>query len=252
MGLLGCGRCLLIGFNIFWTILGLVLLGLGAAVKFAQDLVQGLLKKFLDTLPSSSGITAQAASEFMGLINKISIPLIVIGVILFLIGIFGCCGACYKNRIMLIIYAAVVGLVVLTEVIAIIVIVAMKDTVKTKLGVEFKSYIDKYYNDQAADIGSLLLNMGMMMGQCCGLNDYRDFDGAKNWDRIITVDGANVTKATPIACCKLKNPGFKMGLPAQSDWVNVTCIDQPDSTNSNYKTVLLFACAVLIIKDESD
>ena len=78
--------------------------------------------------------------------------------------------------------------------------------------------------------------------ECCGVNNFTDFQNAESWDPIRTGSISNatglfsnesesITLKTPISCCKTDGD-FPEGKP-----LSETCATDPTEEFNNYKTV---------------
>lgn len=132
----GCTRISLIVMNIFFMILGTIIVGVGA---YALN-------------PS----TSQIANK------EIPAGAIVLGVFVILLSFLGCCGAKFNNRIVLCLYALVLVLLILIQIIVASVILANSDQAKSWL------------QDGWEDADPIKRGNAQKDFDCCGLRTYND------------------------------------------------------------------------------
>lgn len=187
MGVAGgmkCVKYLVFFFNfIFWLCgLALIVVGIMVQVSFNQTL------KITDA-------TASAAP----------ILLIGVGVVIFFISFFGCCGAFKENYCMVTTFAVLLSLIIIVEIAAAIVGYVFRnklsaiahdsvnDMIKNyEKQAEFKKTVDKLQQDL----------------KCCGMN------GTSDWEGIIGTENS-----VPDSCCKNFTAGCGNGTMTDSDKV---------------------------------
>ena len=244
MGFESCARVLLVVVNIVFTVIGLALLAAGVILKFFPSLYEPYLDEIEALIPTFSsdvgieGVTESASAtesllDLGSIFGPVGIALLVFGIFVTLVGGFGLFGACCKVKVLLIIYTIVVFLLLLAKV-AVIVIVATgyyDDEIKSEL----TNTIDNDYGGiDDFTISSLSWNYVMLKYECCGLNDYEDFNTATQWvkERTFTYNGEmfNQTMVTPAACCTTEGT-FPDLMP-----VDANCTFSPTDNNNNWKT----------------
>lgn len=213
----GLFRFLLVLINILFMLLGMAFLCLGLVLRFGRKLYEPFLefgifylKKVLkDTRLADFDVDSINLGEVM---TNLSIALIVGGLIIFALAMVGSCGACYKIRFMLWMYAFIVIAVVVVEVVVLTLLCVKPELVKDNI----KESIKNYKGIASSEIISLAWNIIMIQFRCCGVDDFTDFKQyAKLWVNPITVGANNIALETPIACCKT--------LPVGQDPENFSC-----------------------------
>lgn len=152
--------------------------------------------------------------------------LIVAGGLVFLIGFLGCCGAAMESRTLLTLYGLMIIVIFLLEVTAGALAAVYKTEAKQELENFLKHTLKKYYStpDQANSI-TVAWNAAMAELQCCGVNNYTDFEQATLWQA-----NKSSNAVVPEACCMLEgNP--RSFVPKDS-----TCPSRPSPENSYYLT----------------
>ncbi|XP_033726994.1 tetraspanin-1-like [Pecten maximus] len=208
---LKCLKYLLLAFNLIICIVGIAALVVGIVSMVGDSNLFSLLKLSLDqsTLVQSS-----------------SVIIIVTGVILFLIGFIGCCGAYKESVCMLGIYAAVVIIIIIIEIAGIAVAAAFQSKVTSELKSGLKKHIMEDYDGTGAmDTFTFFVDQTQVQFDCCGVDSYTEFVNATKWNR------GNAT--IPLSCCILTNKDDYPENPSKATAKNQTCQQSPDSTNSN-------------------
>ncbi|XP_076109151.1 tetraspanin-1-like [Mytilus galloprovincialis] len=194
-------RLFLVIFNLIFVIVGLALIVVGGLLKAGAE--------FLDVLGSF-------VKEIPGLGN-IAIAIIAFGVVIFLIGIFGTCGSCCSVRCMLILYAVLVMIITLAEVV--IVALLFSGTLDKTVTKGFSNLTKKYKMPadiakiDADDIVSRLIDAVFISLKCC---DYENIVGA-------------TSNKIPPSCCK----GLSRKVLESGDLTAIqACNNSPSDANS--------------------
>ncbi|XP_037539741.1 CD63 antigen [Nematolebias whitei] len=162
-----CIKFLLFIFNFIFWLCGFALIVVGVMVQVS------LHKTFL-----IQDATASAAP----------IVIIAVGVLIFFVAFFGCCGAWKENHCMVTTFAVLLSLIILAEVVAVI------------LGYVFRNKISKVVQDSLTDMINNYQNSSKEFQdavdqmqenwKCCGVNSSSDW-------RHFNPDG----KTVPDSCC---------------------------------------------------
>lgn len=194
-------RLFLVIFNLIFVIVGLALIVVGGLLKAGAE--------FLDVLGSF-------VKEIPGLGN-IAIVIIVLGVVIFLIGIFGTCGSCCSVRCMLILYAVLLMIIVLAEIVLIALLFSGKLDKLVTVG--FSNLTKKYKmptdlkSIDSKDIVSRLIDAVFISLKCCD---------------IVNVPGAGPRKIPPSCCVGLTRKVLESGDLSAIQ----ACNTSPSATNS--------------------
>lgn len=163
-----CVRFLVFFFNFIFWICGIALIALGVYVQIALN----------DTMKMTSLSSSGAP-----------IVILIVGVIIFFISFFGCCGAWKENYCMVTTFAILLTLIFLVEIAAAI------------AGYIFRNQIEKAVNDQIRDTmrkykanSTLARDFDDLQRRysCCGATNYTD------WFNVTGVPEHTVPKS----CCK--------------------------------------------------
>jgi len=149
-------------FNFLFFLSGLALVIVGGVIR----------SKYGDYLSFADSKFASAA-----------IFIIVVGVIVFIIGFLGCCGAVKENYCMVTTFAVLLGVIFVLEIIAGSVGFAYRSKVKETADKGLKRAIDNYDNDKEKGAKDFV-DWVQTEFTCCGM------DGASDWQT-----------ALPASCC---------------------------------------------------
>jgi len=146
-------------FNFLLAVSGLALIGVGAYVQIQAD-------NFLIFLGD----------------NYVNTPifLIIVGVVIFAVSFFGCCGALCENRCMIYTYSILLAVIIIAEIGTGIAGYILKDQLKAKLTNNMKEGL-KNYNETSLD--GVTWDLVQADLHCCGV------EGPTDW------------QTTPDSCC---------------------------------------------------
>ncbi|KAI5625956.1 hypothetical protein C0J50_14510, partial [Silurus asotus] len=126
-------------------------------------------------------------------LTKIGYLLIAIGGVTSFLGLLGCCGACCENKCLLMIFFNIIFIVFVMEVIAAVLLLLKRpvaEKILEKIGNRVVTSIKETYGQNY--IITKAWNETMTLMQCCGYNNYTDFQGTKF---------VNQTSLYPNFCC---------------------------------------------------
>lgn len=105
-----------------------------------------------------------------------SITLIVIGVIIFIIAFFGCCGAIRESHCMIVTFASLLLTILIIQVaVAIYAFVVLKNSDDLTASIK-KVYADEIFPKYGQDDESTkVIDEVQILLECCGVQDYSDF-----------------------------------------------------------------------------
>ncbi|KAJ8316416.1 hypothetical protein KUTeg_006430 [Tegillarca granosa] len=224
---LTCGRICLVIINILFLILGLIFFVVGMLVRFGDSVLKQYYQPVLNSLESSLNNSGYINVDFSSfslsdLVGGLAIFLIVFGVILLIITFLGCCGACIKQQVLLVIYAIVVIVILAGELVFVGILYGKPELVQDQIKNPLKTAINSdFMGFNGTNIVSLGWNFAHQQIKCCGVDGYNDFDNATIWLRDY---GAPIgTLQTPVTCCKT--------LP--TDTTDYSCATMP-TASTNY------------------
>lgn len=206
MGLIeNVARTVLIVVNILFLLLGFSLSVVGFVLRFGESLYKSYLDVGINKLKAALQDTNLDnfdvdSININELLTTVAIGFIFGGLFLFGIAFCGCYGAFSKSKTLLWIYAAVIFIFVVCEIIVIAVLYGKPDLVKDRLKTELKDFAGL----GSSEVFSVGWNIFMIQFKCCGVDSYQDFDSSASsrWNSV-TVGGTTYTLESPIACCKI-------------------------------------------------
>lgn len=165
----GYSRYMLIIFNLIFVITGVVIISVGISSKaYFHEFDELMDNKYF----------------------YISDLLIVIGVVIFIIAFFGCCGAMKQNACMTTTFSTLLVIIFVLELTVGIVAVVLKHDVEqfldSRLHETMKQYGNSSFNETTAIWDTIQIQF-----QCCGVDKYTD------WYKIMH------DKDLPLSCCKI-------------------------------------------------
>lgn len=169
--------------NFFLFLTGVALIALGAYCQ----VVMGDYVNFVDSSYVNSAIA-----------------FIVIGVVILVVGFFGCCGACTENHCMMYTYSILLTVIILVEIGAAIAIYIYKGRVSEEVSNKMIEGLEHYTVDESSEfIGmSQTWDIAQADFKCCGVTNYT------NWK---TSDYFEKMDAVPDQCCKTITDGCGKG-----------------------------------------
>jgi len=220
-------------------LIGLTIAAIGAVLQAAAG---STLFKFLETSITSilKGINVVNDDNFVNNIDfqstfgSAAIILIIVGLVIACIAFIGWCSSCCGGyKILRILYTVILAVLVIAQVI--VVALFFSKTFDDEIKKQVTNLIDNEYVDLTdSGLPSIIMNVVMLNYECCGLNNYEDFNTAKKWPKVqnLMLDGTlqQVNLVTPIACCKTNGPFPNVQLV--DDW----CAVYPNSSTSNWNT----------------
>jgi len=155
-----CIKYLMFFFNFLFWLSGLALIIVGAYIKV----------NYGDYLSYGDEDSTNFAS--------VSVFIIVVGVIVFIIGFLGCCGAYKENYCMVTTFAVLLGIIFILEIVAGALGFAYRKKVEAEVTDMLDQAVSKYFNaDQPG--AKELLDWAQQEFECCGRNVSSEY-GTKN------------------------------------------------------------------------
>jgi len=150
---MGCIRCLLCFFNFFLWLSGAALIAIGALVT----------KWYGSYLSFTDSNFPHAAFLVIG-----------VGVIVFLVGFLGCCGAMTGSHCMLMAFSILMGIIFLAELAVAVLSFTYKSQIKQEAANALDRAVKKYDSDK---IGASFINLAQTAFKCCGKSGPSDYRG---------------------------------------------------------------------------
>lgn len=207
MGVLSCvARVCLVVINIIFLLIGLAIAAVGFVLRFGKTIWEPVLRQGISALKKVGDDTQILQNldtdnlDLGQLISGLAIGLIVGGLVLCVLSLLGCCGACYKFNVVLSVYIIVIAVFIIGEAVAIGILYGKPEIPKNQLK---KNSLNDYKGLGSVEVLSLGWNIIMMTFDCCGVENYEDFSLTTGWDRTLNGQLSGTQELlTPIACCK--------------------------------------------------
>ncbi|KAJ8258937.1 hypothetical protein COCON_G00179490 [Conger conger] len=211
-----CIKYLLFFFNFLFWICGLALIVLGVLAQMALN----------NTL-----VINHASGSAVPLI------LIAVGVIIFFIAFFGCCGAWKENHCMVTTFSVLLCFIVMIEIGAAIAGYIYRGQLNDIVDSSFKDMVKKY-NSSSEDIKKAVDNMQMEL-HCCGVNSSADW-----------ADFMPDQKSVPESCCKKQTQGCGNGAMQDADKVyqKGCLLTVKELLKNNVKLVIVAAVVIAFLQ----
>jgi len=125
----------------------------------------------------------------------VSVLLIIVGLVIAIVGFLGCFGALKQNSGMLLVYAIVLGVVILVQLVAGILAFIYSDEAKSLASESLIEYVEEYDGDTNKNSVEIM-NLIMEEFDCCGVNNATDF---------LTLTNSSIWNQNnvPDSCCKV-------------------------------------------------
>ncbi|CAG9760974.1 unnamed protein product [Ceutorhynchus assimilis] len=176
-------RYMLVIFNFFFVLTGVIIISIGVSVKAYYNEFDHLLD---DRYFYASDL------------------LIVVGVIIFVISFFGCCGAAKEDACLTSTFSALLIIIFILEVLVGIGGILLRHKTEDLLEAELKKSMALYNHNGSEEITRTWDAVQSQM-HCCGINNYTD------WYNISLRASADIQNKTtlPLSCCAI--PSGTMG-----------------------------------------
>jgi tetraspanin-18 len=200
-------KFMLVVINLFFLLLGMLMLAFGIAMVAAPDKVASSVKE--------TGADLSILGDANSIIKAAGIFMIVLGGVVTLIGAFGFFGACCENKCLLITYLIVVIIVLLAEVALIIFAAVFPASLKTYIQEQMERTLIKDFTQDVRVYPNVTFGSTYPFGyswaatqlgaKCCGVYNSSDYARLPIENRTVVLpSGARLEDAkVPISCCKL-------------------------------------------------
>jgi len=153
---------------------------------------------------------------------------IVVGVLIFMVGFLGCCGACKESSCMLCLFATLMIVIVLLQVVAGILAVVFQSEVESELKERLSAEINSEMTLESSDPFTHAVNVLQMEFECCGAEKYTDYQEDGNI-MVLT----NNTRRVPKSCCVAATGDLGNPTLSDEDWEE--CSDAATSGGDEVK-----------------
>lgn len=249
-------KFILVVINLFFFLLGLLMLACGIAMVAAPDKVAASVM--------SLGVNLQILGDANYIIKASGIFMIVLGGIVTVIGGFGFFGACCENKCMLIVYLIIVIIVLLAEVALIIFAAVFPQKLETWVKQEMNKTMitdfreDIQYVNGSLKIGGINSEFGaswvatQIEAHCCGTYGPQYYSNFPPNNRSFTnKDGQTYTINYPVSCCATKD-GTTVKDLKESSFVDLQgCLFNPNSASTTVNQMDCYVAVENMIKQAS-
>jgi|ERR1711973_43836 len=140
-----------------------------------------------------ASVVIHRGNQFQALFNEgiVTLPIwvLIVGVVITLLGFFGCCGACQESRCMLLSYGVVVFILLVVEIALGVLLCAYPESAEEQVQIGLKSMFNSYDPVQDPALASTI-DVWQHDLKCCGVK------GSDDW--LDTKYGS-----VPKSCCKV-------------------------------------------------
>ncbi|CAH8655546.1 unnamed protein product [Dicrocoelium dendriticum] len=200
-------RIVLLVINTATLIVGIAVLIVGALMTWGRSLVHKLLEQFLTPFLQTFEMDGDP-SQISELIDRLMTTTSPLGIFVFAAGAsvgilsaIGYVGAYCNLKLVLHLYAAIVGIMAVTIIIIVIIYFSIKSKVGEEVGQLFLQSVKRYQSVEDNTIDSLIVGLIQPQLQCCGFIGPEDFESMKPVDTYGKITFTNLTH--PIPCCKM-------------------------------------------------
>lgn len=214
------GQFILVIINTVFLLMGLGLFIPGIVLQTNIDFVTEEIKPVLDQV----SVTGIALGD---VVKNLGLGFIIVGVFVFLVAVLGLLGACCKSKCLLTIYAIIVLLILLSQIVVVILWFTMQNQLNSVVKDELSTSLKDNFRDDSLN-GTNQLSNGwnyiFLTLQCCGISAVPaggggDFTNTPNWS-------TKGSKKIPTSCC--------VGVTASNYVAPTTCTD--NVANGTYYT----------------
>eukprot|EP00108_Taenia_solium_P007513 TsM_000341200 transcript=TsM_000341200 gene=TsM_000341200 len=268
-------KFILFSLSLLFVLIGLALVVAGAwAVFNIPSFMQALAFAF-DTDVAGTELYQNAK-----LTQAIAYVCVGLGLFIFLVAFFGCCGVVTDSCCLLITYAVVVSLLFLAKVICVLVFLLLGekispiviDEIQGSFSRNYMGYLGLPHEDDSASY-SQAMDAIMLNFQCCGVHGLQDFEQpgtSKLWHEVgrlyVTAENQEITGdavGLPVACCQFRNIDFPMNstfhqlhrsmkstqcpVKPVSVYNTMGCVERISSTLKQYTVVIAVTPVIIAV-----
>jgi len=209
---LGCGgacmKYLLFFFNFIFFVCGAAILGLGIWLQIDPKVADYISLTFDNSELEVAVILFCAVGGFI-----------------LLVGFLGCCGACQESTCMLCLFAGLMCIIVLLQLVASVMAILFKSKIEDELQGHLTKEMHEHLGKDNKEAITKAINRLQTDMKCCGTTNYKDYgESSKIYN--------DTNKLVPETCC-VKAKLDDKGIPEldNADWVKCSAEagkDEPD------------------------
>ncbi|XP_063442992.1 CD63 antigen-like [Mytilus trossulus] len=201
------GRTFVTVINSIFMFFSLSLLAAGVVAKLASDIsfINGLedqVKEYLNSTTanigtSNNGINNLSIAQHL---DGMALIFIISGCVLFFLSFSGCCGALCNSKTAMTIYAMIIIVMFIAEIVVVILLYAAPNTIQDAIKDALYESLQNYRGLGNFDATTLGWMFFMKEMNCCGVHGYWDFSNTRtdSWRKPGLV---NSKLDAPIVCC---------------------------------------------------
>ncbi|TPP65313.1 Tetraspanin-CD63 receptor [Fasciola gigantica] len=226
-------RIVLIVINTVTFIAGAALLIVGALLIWGKGALNAILTQFLTPLLKIIHVSHDATqitellSRILTTTAPIGMALLCLGAACAIVSLIGYCGACCNYKIILYLYAALIGVLALAVLIIIIVYFAKREAFGEMVVNLYAKSVNAYVSMKANTVDSLIVGLIQPPLRCCGVDSKDDF---KNMSKTDTYNGQNYENLQyPVPCCMMNDkyaitgPNCPQSFTTDNSYIDQTC-----------------------------
>lgn len=161
-------KVILVIVNTLFLLFGLAIAIAGLVFKFGGDLLKSDIQKVFENVK----LDVVGGVDLYNLVNNLSTVFIVLGFIIFFIGFLGCFGACCQWRWMLVVYAILVMLLLVAQLVIVIMFAVFRNKIDDQFKTQMKDLLSQKYGSDAEYTNSF--NAMFQSFKCCGIEKSSD------------------------------------------------------------------------------
>ncbi|KAF5405025.1 hypothetical protein PHET_01383 [Paragonimus heterotremus] len=192
---------------------GLGLLIAGSLLRWNRSLFERVLSIALRRVGEIQNreLLDQALAKIQEMAGPIGMVLFIMGIVLICVAGLAFIGICCHIRLVLIIYAIVIGIIIAAHTILLIVYFSDKRIIFKYIDQGLQIYVKKYKSIESQEVDSVVVGIFMPTFQCCGYFNGSDFlESGAEFTKRDSVQGQEITNLTyPLPCCKPENVGIQ-------------------------------------------
>ncbi|KAA3675962.1 uncharacterized protein DEA37_0012706 [Paragonimus westermani] len=204
---------------------GLALLIAGSLLRWNRSLFERVLSVALNKAGEikNKELLDQALAKVQEMAGPIGMVLFIMGIVLICVAGLAFIGICCHIRLILIIYAVVIGIIIAAHVILLIVYFSDRRVIFKYIDQGLQIYVKKYKSLESQEVDSAVVGIFMpafttkisslilcnFQFQCCGYFNGSDFlESGAEFTRRDSVQGQEITNLSyPLPCCKPESTG---------------------------------------------
>ncbi|KER30504.1 hypothetical protein T265_03113 [Opisthorchis viverrini] len=234
--------------NIPFVVISLILITVGALIKWNQDLLASRIVPALlgpDAKDNVRDAMHQLVLEIFKLLGPFGLAIFIFGIFLFVLTFCGIFGVCCKSKVLLGTYATLLLVLFLALLIMTIVFGTRASWFRAQVQELFKTFIVGSYkmdnDNQSLDPLTQLIDMIQQNQHCCGSYSYQDYKENESFKAQ--------SYSIPASCCADPTDRSCWSKPTpKNSYMNTGCFDTLwNVIDENLKIVLYILIGMLVL-----